>query len=316
MKLTLMALGIMINTLSSHNLSNEQRAATFETAKQGLIDKIQIRGDLPYATVEKQLDLVEQISQFELGKFLIERGGLNGYWTHYIITHPSKKRLNDLHPLEDYLLNRSPTCLATQQRFVHFKTLIQKYIKEGSSLASVPCGVMGDLLDLDYSHVATFDLHGIDLDPEALAQAATYAQEKGLCHNCHFLERDAWELGLTAEFDLLSSNGLAIYEPKDSRVVELYREFHKALKPGGILVTSFLTPPPIPGQKSEWKFDRVNMEAAMLQKLIFVDILAAKWQVYRTEENVKGQLIEAGFSEIEIFYDEAHIFPTVVAKKI
>lgn len=39
------------------------------------------------------------------------------------------------------------------------------------------------------------------------------------------------------------------------------------------------------------------------------------WQIFRSEEPVKAQLREAGFREIEILYDKAHIFPTVIAKK-
>jgi hypothetical protein len=46
-----------------------------------------------------------------------------------------------------------------------------------------------------------------------------------------------------------------------------------------------------------------------------VDVLDAKWQVFRAEEIVRAQLEEAGFLEVEFLYDKAHIFPTVVAKK-
>lgn len=45
-------------------------------------------------------------------------------------------------------------------------------------------------------------------------------------------------------FHLIASNGLNIYEPEDDRVIQLYRGFHDALKPGGVLITSALTPPP------------------------------------------------------------------------
>lgn len=324
--ITQICLGLTMNILNSHepsqNLSHEQRESSFEAAKQSIVDKIQSRGDLVYISVNKQLELLEQISQFDLGKFLIERNGLNGFWTHHIISHPLKRRLSGLnsnnlpfHPLEDFLLNRAPTCLATQQRFAIFKTLIQDRLQNGSSFASIPCGLMGDFLDLDFSNLDEFFLCGIDLDPEALAQATSYAEEKKLVKNCIFFQQNAWNLQSESTFDLIASNGLNIYEPDDEKVIELYRQFYKCLKPQGTLVTSFLTPPPISGMKSEWLFERVNPQDALLQKIIFADILSVKWQVFRSEEMVKEHLSQAGFSEIEIFYDDAHIFPSVVAKK-
>jgi len=59
----------------------------------------------------------------------------------------------------------------------------------------------------------------------------------------------------------------------------------------------------------------VNMQDALLQKIVFVDILDCKWQIFRAEETVKSQLHMVGFDEIEIIYDTAHIFPTIIAKK-
>ncbi len=100
------------------------------------------------------------------------------------------------------------------------------------------------------------------------------------------------------------------YEPDDAKVTELYRGFYEALKPGGYLVTSFLSPPPVPGLKTEWKLEAVNMQDVLLQKIVFTDILDCKWQVFRSKEIVKSQLQMAGFDEIEVTYDTAHIFPT------
>jgi hypothetical protein len=67
--------------------------SSFQAAKQVLIDKIQNRGDLPHVSVKKQLELIEQLTEFELGRFLIEKGCLDGYWTHYVVTHPTQGRL-------------------------------------------------------------------------------------------------------------------------------------------------------------------------------------------------------------------------------
>lgn len=308
--------------LHSQNLSHEQRESSFDEAKQKIADKIVNRGDLPYVTVEKQLEYLELLSQFDLGRFLIERGGINGYWTHYIVSHPQQGRLTGLdshnqpfHPLKNYMLNKAPVCLATQQRYAIFKTLIQKHVKDGCSLADIPCGLMGHLLNVDYSNCKNFTLHGVDIDPEAISQAKEYAEKRDLAAHCMFTQQDAWELKSDASFDLISSNGLNIYEPDDAKVTELYRCFHAALKPKGILVVSFFTLPPLPGMKSEWVMDHVNPHDALMQKIILGDVAGVKWQVFRSEEQTKSQLRDAGFDSIEIHYDDAHIFPTIVARK-
>ncbi|MES2345801.1 MAG: class I SAM-dependent methyltransferase [Chlamydiota bacterium] len=307
---------------AAEHVSYEHATSSFQMAKQEIINKIERRGDLPYASIEKQLELLEKLGEFALGRFLIEKRVLDGYWTHYVVTHPLHGRITGLnhnqeplHPLEVFLLDEAPSALATQERFSLFKDEIKKHIHEGCSFASIPSGLMAELLDLDYSHVQSFTLHGIDLDPETLSQAQTYAEEKGLTAHSYFSEQDAWKLDLSEEFDLIASNGLTIYEPNDDRVIALYMQFYGALKPGGVLITSFVTPPPAPGLTTEWDLKYVSQQNTLLQKIILVDLLEAKWQIFRKEETVKAQLHRAGFKEIEILYDKAHIFPTVIAKK-
>jgi SAM-dependent methyltransferase len=307
---------------SDNNLSHSQRNHCLQDAIDAITDKVKRRGDLSYVSVERQLELIDFLTDFGLGRFLLERGGLNGYWTDYAIKHPVKGRLtglNDenkpLNTLEDFLLNQAPTVLATQQRFTIFREEIQKRVQEGASLASIPCGLMADLLELDFTNVSHISLTGIDLDPASIEYAKQAAKRLNLSNQCQFFQCDAWDLNIRAAFDLITSNGLAIYEPDDEKVTQLYRGFFEALKPGGYLVTSFLTPPPVPGLQSEWKLDAVNMQDALLQKIVFADILACAWQVFRSEETVKSQLKTAGFDQIEIIYDKAHIFPTIIARK-
>lgn len=151
------------DTTNNKNLSHEQRDSSLQAAINNIVDKVKNRQNLPYVTVEKQLELINLPADFGLGRFLLERGGLNGYWTDYVIKHPGKGRLT--------------------------------------------------------------------------------------------------------------------------------------------------------GLNTEWKLDKVDIQDVLLQKIIFVDILDCKWQVFRAEETIKSQLRMAGFDEIEIIYDNAHIFPTVVARK-
>ncbi len=139
------------------------------------------------------------------------------------------------------------------------------------------------------------------------------AQAKGLEKISSFHQSDAWDLGkFEGQFDVITSNGLNIYEGDDTKVTALYAEFFKTLKPGGILITSFLTPPPAMGGAT-WK--DVNPADAAKQRILFGTIIGVGWQHFRTEETTRAQLKEAGFVDVEIVYDSGGMFPTVVAKK-
>src|SRR5262245_66313047 len=108
-------------------------------------------------------------------------------------------------------------------------------------MASVPCGVMADLLTLKYPPGCSIHLAGFDLDDESSSLASKCAAQNGL--PVQLSREDAWKLSACGRFDVLASNGLNIYEPSDDRVTSLYAAFGSAMKPGGLLVTSFLTTP-------------------------------------------------------------------------
>jgi hypothetical protein len=300
------------------NLSHAQWDGSFQISFQKLVDKIERRGDLPNASKVRQLELLNGLTQFDLGRFLIERGGLNGYWTDYIANHPCKggpNRNKALHPIESFLLNQAPIALAMQHRYQIFKAEIQKRVKEGCRMGSVPSGLLGDFLELDYSQAEHFSLYGIDLDPESFEQAASLAKERWLLDHCTFLCQNAWTWESDRPLDLIISNGLNFYEPDDGKVVALYRRFYEALKSNGCLITSFLSLPPAPGMKTEWDLSKVNLQDAAFQKILLFDILEGRWQVFRSEQTMKEQLQAAGFEQIEVIYDTAHIFPTIIATK-
>ena len=188
-------------------------------------------------------------------------------------------------------------------------------VKDGACLASVPCGMLGELLYLDYSNVSDIQLFGLDYDPDTLKDAQTLAEQKNLRSFVTCQQTDAWQMNQNNRFDLISSNGLNIYEADYNKVTDLYQQFHQALKPGGKLVTSFVTPPPQLTSHCEWKLDQLDPQQLAKQKAIFADTLHAKWQCFRSSETTHHQLQQAGFSNIEFFYDNAHLFPTVTAWK-
>jgi len=304
--------------LISHAVTPE----TIDIISKKISGRIKQQGDKPYCTIAQQLDLLDQLTQFDLGRYLLQNQGVNGYWTHYFLTHPwfgrktgKNNRGEPLSKLEKFLLDKSPVLLATQQRFEIFLKENQQQVKDHAKLACIPCGMMGELLYLDYHNIGNIELVGIDYDLNTFNDAQDLAKKQNLTKFIKLIQQDAWHLSFENEFDLISSNGLNIYEPDDSKVTELYRQFYKALKPGGKLVTSFLTFPPHLTQQCEWDLSKINQQDLLLQKIIFVDIIEAKFQCYRSTEQTRAQLAEVGYRDIEFIYDEAKIFPTVVTYK-
>lgn len=304
--------------LISHVISPD----TLKNTIRKITERIKHQGDKPYITVMRQLELLTQLNEFDFGRYLLQHSGINGYWTHYMLTHPwfgRKTEKNNcgkpLTELENFLLNRAPTILATQQRFEIFLRENQKQVKNNTTLSCIPCGMMGELFYLNYKNIENVHLVGVDYDANTLNDAKMLAEQKALSKLIRLIQQDAWNLNIQEEFDLISSNGLNIYESNDEKVTELYRQFYNALKSDGKLVTSFLTYPPTLTNHCEWDLSKINQNDLLLQKIIFADIIEAKWQCYRSSEQTYIQLKSAGFIEIQFIYDEAKMFPTVVAYK-
>ncbi|MCG5078785.1 SAM-dependent methyltransferase [Paraburkholderia tagetis] len=291
--------------------------ADADVALDERLDAIKLRicqtGDVPGASVDRQLELLDEMARFELGRFLLVNRGLNAEWTHRVVTYvPGTIAAGSL---EHEVFEKLPATLATRERFGIFRNELQALLRPGCVMASVPCGVMGELLLLDYARHPDVKLIGIDLDGEALAGAAALASQRSLSGHVFFHCEDAWRSGGLGELDVVTSNGLNIYEPDDERVTALYRVFFDMLKPGGWLVSSFLTPPPAISPQSPWNAEAIDQTALALQHLLLVRIVEAKWNAFRTHTQTARQLEEAGFEDIRFIDDRARMFPTVVARK-
>src|SRR5690606_33975587 len=109
-----------------------------------------------------------------------------------------------------------------------FQTLLLKNIRANSVVCSIPCGMMADLLTLNLpGTVEELRFVGIDLDATVFQLAQDLAKKLGCRVPCSFFQKNAWELEFKNEFDLITTNGLNIYEEDDSRVVALYRGLHQ-----------------------------------------------------------------------------------------
>ena len=189
----------------THKLEQEPFEAVFKEVEQ----RIRQQGDLETASAASLLELASKLAEFPLGRFLLQNKGLDGYWTDYVI-HKGYGKV-PVNELEAFLLYTAPGMRATQERFAIFQREIQKQIRNGAVLASAPCGVMSDLLSLDFTGIHTIELNGLDVDPRSLELAEQAAVKEGLQDCVSFALKSAWELGENERFDLLTSNGLNIY---------------------------------------------------------------------------------------------------------
>jgi SAM-dependent methyltransferase len=313
----------------THTLKGAPSAEPFNlvTVKARVLQKI-MNSPTPVSEEDQTAlySLVDDLAKFPFGESLLAQGGITGRWTHYMVyEHPRMGRWSGRNSLdeplttaEDWVLNKMPVMLATQQRFNIFQGILNKHLKDGAKFGSVPCGWMADLLTLpSLSHFQDVELVGMDIDSETLKEGEQYASSLSVSAKVSFKKQDALTLPVSADFDALTSNGLNFYMHNDNQVVQLYRSVFGALKSGGVFVTSFLTTPPIPkpdAPKSPWRMSGLKPEDLMKQRLLF-QFLGTRMSAFRSEELTIAQLKEAGFDKIEIYPDDAYMMPTVVAYK-
>lgn len=258
--------------------------------------------------------LRQELRCFELGRFLLDNLGLNGHWTSYILMFPERGGRTGLSSdgtplgdLEGWLLRRCPILLATQQRFRLVRELTQPLLRSGLKLASLPSGLMDDLLSLDYTAIREVALTAVDLDPGALGGAQANHERLNPALTVEFEQRDAWQLGCQERWDLVTSNGLNIYVDDDERCTAFYRSVAEALRPDGVFLISFITPP------AQW---RPHCSADLeRQRVLFQDVVPVRWSCVRDEVTTRRQLEQAGFEVLSLHHDDQRMFPVAVARK-
>ncbi len=293
-------------------MDNKQLTQSFQTALKNLKSKIIKRGNLSHVSVEDQLSYINELYQFPLGQVLLGKKSIDTFWTDFIITYLGQKGRTNL---EDFILNRSPFILAWRELAENFQKIIQENLKDGMTLASIPCGAMRELLQLDYSYISNFRIIGIDIDPDSLFLAQQLGEKRGLTQHLNICQYDAWQLPYNSEIDLIASCGLNIYISNRQKVLDLYRQFVRALKPEGKLIIGFLTYPPGENMPSEWHLDEIAPKDLFLETVLYKNILDLQWRNFRTSNEFESELREVGFSQVTFHYDRLHVFPTVVAEK-
>ncbi|MCX6989759.1 MAG: class I SAM-dependent methyltransferase [Chlamydiae bacterium] len=293
-----------------------------EEAVENLKDGFISRNDFSHITREEVVAILDDLASFPLGRHILLSGGSNGMWTDYLISpqeyFTGKSLVDlDLSVIERFFLFNSPTVLAQRELYIKLKKNAQKLIANGKIFASLPCGLMRDLLSLDYSGIDDISLIGIDIDRDSLNRSEILSRELDIDRvNVKYIQEDAWNLQYKDSFDFISSIGLNMYERDEEKVVQFYRNLFDALKPGGTLFTGVLTwPPYLDSRKSNWEVNAIPKYDMYLETVLHRDILNIQWFNFRTLAEIKDDFRKAGFSNIRIEPDSRCIFPAIIAVK-
>lgn len=300
-----------INISHSSNVSRKKLEGEYKKIKE----KIQSRPGFNNSERQLRIEYLDKLMEFDFGKFLICNKGADGFWTDTLLSWAPENNYVFENEIEEYIFKDALVTISSRERFHIFQEEIQKILDSKMTLASIPCGLMRDLLTLDFSSTKNVELIGIDLDPKSIQLSKDLAEVNGLNKYAEYKCKDAWNLEIDNKIDVITSSGLNVYESNYERLIDLYKSFYKALKNNGVLITSFLTPPPNICSSSPWEISDVPESTLALAKIIFGDILELNWQNFKSEQEVISDLKKAGFKNFQIKYDSRKIFPTIIAKK-
>ncbi|MDR3491732.1 MAG: hypothetical protein P4M12_06775, partial [Gammaproteobacteria bacterium] len=159
-------MSLMRSPALSHTHSSSDKLSKAEITHE--MEKIHERLSKHFESEPEKRDAflktLEELSEFELGRFLIKnKGALSGYWTWYIILGFNNHQVTST--LEKFILEKAPIILATRERFGIFQPLLTKHMTSNSVVCSIPCGMMADLLTLQLpENIKEIRFVGIDLD--------------------------------------------------------------------------------------------------------------------------------------------------------
>ena len=262
--------------------------------------------------LKEHLDLLDDLMAFSLGRFWLQNRRLNGFWYDYVMRRYANQQVSNT--LEQRILDSLPITLAKRHSYKIIQEFLQSILQENIAIAASPCGVMGDMLTLDYGTLKNFQLFGIDSDFESLSTAASWAIENNLSTVITLIQADTASLDVSKEYHVMVHQGWNVQEKGQASLEEKFSCCFKALKPGGVFVTSFLTPSPDQSKGSTWNMDVIDPKMLRLQNILFSEIIHAPEEVPETLETISETLKKVGFSDVEFIPDASGMVVTVLAK--
>ena len=184
---------------------------------------------------------LSELAATPIGRFILVNGGLNGYWTNYLagigcdfIQNKTKPRTfaNDT---EEYIVAASAEMRGEHELLL--RKIIGPILKPGCVVASVPCGLMSEIL-LAADHFDGVKLYAIDIDKGNFDLIREKYGDRLVGNEFHPLEMNALTLEFDCTFDLITCLGFVMYLKEES-FPNFFSRIYRALKPGGRLLLSF-----------------------------------------------------------------------------
>lgn len=269
----------------------------------------------------KDASLIQKVRESAFWRFYFVNGGLSGRYTEYFasfdtemkedfwgepVTEIDKLYLNSHHLPLAY---RETVANCRERVVEHVKTLVEKEEKSLVKIASLACGTMFDVLEVEYP-TQNIEFVGYDIDALSLKYAEKKAMEFRKTKPLTTHDADVMKTELPPqEYDVVVCNGFSFYLTEEKTLQELIQKVEKTLKPGGIFLMSFILPP------SQWKISEKEKQTHEQIHNIF-DAIVAKWTAsFRTSDTILSYCSEAGFASTECIRESHDIHPLIQAKK-
>lgn len=269
-------------------------------------------GTMSEFDLQKPLELLDRLMAFSLGRFWLQNHRLNAHWYDYIMRTHLDSQVSTA--LERQILYDFPIVLAKRQSFKTIQTILQQSLQNGLHMASAPCGVMGEILTLDYQAIKNIRLTAIDADFQSIVHAGELAEEKGLSTVVSFFQTDLEGLNPKDAYHILIHHAWTMGNFSKNKIQPFLRQCFKALQPGGLFISNFSTCSPEQSKDSPWHMSAISPEMLRLQNLLFSQIIRHVEEPTQTLDSMANFLKEAGFSGIEFIPDDSKMVVTILAK--
>lgn len=269
------------------------------------------------ASCKQKLAWLNKLSEFPFGRDLIFSRTISSYWIDQLTNKENykKRKSNYKNSVEKMIEEQSFLIASWREIHRKFIDFTQNHLKEAYVIASIPCGHMRDLFELDFSKIRNYKLVGIDIDRKVVEEASILAKNYGLQAKVEFYCYDALNLPFSNEFDIVSSCGLNIYLQNSFQIHLLYKNFFISLKEHGMALIHFFKPPPFVSSTSSWKFERNEDKTTLFDSFLLQNILELPLSAYINETEMIKDMQHVGFEDIIINSDSFGVAGIAIAKK-